>query len=530
MAPNVTSHARGLDGWAVDTDRYGDSSSRVRNSRCKVRVDEEDDEIQIRVPRGSAPPVSRKWMNAKVGRSASADQNNSMCACSPNTCNVFQPLLSPLEQSVIKAGRSPSPVLRARPQSRSNTIRLGSFSGHGTSLSTHLAKLDNCTRYYGWDEMERVCHLRASLDGVAATVLWQAAPDICEADLVKLLKMRFDDTSLVELHRASLHAQRRKQGKSLQELYADICRLCSLSFPFDTSELSKILQSDFYLSALNNPELRIKILETGASATDDAHQLATKFEAYRVCTEMRDAEDVARPRVRATAAPPDSSMATRIEKLEKAMARVSNTIESFSSQWQTSTVGKRQATASAVEQKLPGRIGGESSYRRGACSANRPGVGERSCYSCGKKGHLKRDCPKRKDGRAETTSTTRPPLQVRSTQVSMEKETDPMRQPMEICIPLQIPKGSSYRSCDGILDTGSVVNIIPKRLVNGKCRPTNIKMTAVNGSLIPAVGETTLQFQAYGMKFYETFVVTSNVDEIILGLPFIHKNDCTINC
>jgi hypothetical protein len=185
--------------------------------------------------------------------------------------------LSPLEQSIIETARSPSPVSRVRSQPRSNTIRLGSFSGVGMSLSTHLAKLDSCAQYYGWNEMERVCHLKASLEGAAGTVLWQIPSNIGETELVKLLEARFGDVSLVEVHRAALRSRRRKRGESLQELHLDICRLVSLAYPKESSELSKILARDAFLESLGDAELRIRILESGAGTLDQAFATAMRF-------------------------------------------------------------------------------------------------------------------------------------------------------------------------------------------------------------------------------------------------------------
>jgi hypothetical protein len=112
-----------------------------RNSWRKPRVAEKD-QVQIRVPRGSAPPVTRKRAGAVVARSAFV----SKASMRASSLDRFEPALSPLQQSATEAARLPSPVSRVWSQPRSSTIRLGSFTGFGTSLSTHLAKLDSCAQ------------------------------------------------------------------------------------------------------------------------------------------------------------------------------------------------------------------------------------------------------------------------------------------------------------------------------------------------------------------------------------------------
>ena len=49
------------------------------------------------------------------------------------------------------------------------TLKLGTFNG-SSCLRTFLSKFENCSDYYEWSDMERLCHLRASLEGPAGQV------------------------------------------------------------------------------------------------------------------------------------------------------------------------------------------------------------------------------------------------------------------------------------------------------------------------------------------------------------------------
>ncbi len=496
-----------------------------RNGRRKLHG-AEDDEVQIRVPRGSAPPVTRKRASAVVSRSASVG-NASMRASSPDG---FESALSPLEQSVVEAARSPSPVSRVRSQHRSNTIRLGSFSGVGMSLSTHLAKLDNCAQYYGWNEMERVCHLKSSLEGAAGTVLWQVPSNISEAELVKLLEARFGDTSLVEVHRAALRARRRKRGESLQELHLDICRLVSLAYPRETSELSKILARDAFLESLGDGELRIKILESGAVTLDQAFATAVRFESYRMSGDVINADEGSRPRVRATNVPAESRLETRLDKIEAAVARFADTVQTLNSQLQASV--RRHAPVQSVDGRQQPQAefaGVEMGRQRQETNSGRHATSRRTCYTCGEAGHLMRNCPKRSEDN-RTSAARQPQPKVRVTQTTDDGVGSGQRVPMEVCVPIKLQKGSTHKCFEAIIDSGSIVNIAPERLVNRNIRPTLVKLAAVNGSPIETSGEVMLNFEAFGMRFREKFVVSAHVDEIILGLPWLHATDCTFSC
>jgi hypothetical protein len=66
---------------------------------------------------------------------------------------------------------SPSPSPGSVVDRRLATIYLRAFTESNIPLDIHLAKLANCSSHYGWREADRVCHLKTSLEGPAATIL-----------------------------------------------------------------------------------------------------------------------------------------------------------------------------------------------------------------------------------------------------------------------------------------------------------------------------------------------------------------------
>jgi len=103
--------------------------------------------------------------------------------------------------------------------------------------------------------------LRAALEGRAGNVLWEAKPHTTAAELTQLLKNRFGTQDQTERYRIELKARKRKKNESLQMLYNDICRLMSLAYPGQTGQLSDTVLSDAFLDSLNDPHLKMKILE-----------------------------------------------------------------------------------------------------------------------------------------------------------------------------------------------------------------------------------------------------------------------------
>jgi len=73
-------------------------------------------------------------------------------------------------------------------RSRRHTIKLESYAGQGASLEAFLAKYEEHSRYHGWNDDDRVFHLKNCLTGTAATVLWAGGIHSTATQLIALLK------------------------------------------------------------------------------------------------------------------------------------------------------------------------------------------------------------------------------------------------------------------------------------------------------------------------------------------------------
>jgi hypothetical protein len=247
--------------------------------------------VTSRIGRGVACRCGGASRRGQVaGRSPSAR------APSPESCSSSRRVSSP--------STAPGPQL----ERRSTTIRLGAFNGTNVPLETHLAKLRNCSAYYGWSEADRVCHLKASLEGNAASLLWELPADCSEQLLLDRLESRFGDREQIERFRFELKTRRRRKGESIQALHQDVCRLLALSYPGETGSLSKIVARDAFLDSLGDPEMRIRILEKGAASIEEAFSIAARYESYLAgSADLVSPEEGGRRRVRAVNSQPDGA-------------------------------------------------------------------------------------------------------------------------------------------------------------------------------------------------------------------------------
>jgi hypothetical protein len=177
--------------------------------------DDDDDEVSFDLgpPPSLSLPIRRRrsLLAAKAVASQTSPDEELM---TPESFKVSggEPSVAEVTSPVAAAAvSSPSASVEDRVASlveprmdrRSATIRLGIFNGTNVPLETHLAKLRNCGHYYGWSEEDRVCHLTASLEGNAASLLWELPEDCSEQLLLQRLRSRFGDSEQLERYRSN---------------------------------------------------------------------------------------------------------------------------------------------------------------------------------------------------------------------------------------------------------------------------------------------------------------------------------------
>ena len=90
-----------------------------------------------------------------------------------------------------------------------------------------------CAEYNQWNASDKAAHLKCSLTGGAAQVLWDSGKsgDLTYEELVGKLRARYGAAGLHERFAAELHSRRRRNNETLAELHADIKRLMALTYP-----------------------------------------------------------------------------------------------------------------------------------------------------------------------------------------------------------------------------------------------------------------------------------------------------------
>jgi predicted aspartyl protease len=77
-----------------------------------------------------------------------------------------------------------------------------------------------------------------------------------------------------------------------------------------------------------------------------------------------------------------------------------------------------------------------------------------------------------------------------------------------------------------LLDTGCTTCILPRRMArNLSLIPSSTQLIAANGTKITIDGTVRVDLQLQNQKFHQEFIVTDEVDDVILGLSFLTQHN-----
>jgi hypothetical protein len=152
-----------------------------------------------------------------------------------------------------------------------------------TPVEAYLSHFETISEYNGWNEVDKVAHLKASLTGDAAQLLWDSGNHqaLTYTELASKLRSRFGSFDHHERFACQLRVLKRQPSQSLQSLYNEVKRLIALAYPTAFgSELGEIIARDAFISALNDRELEMKVRDKDPLDLETAFRAAVRIESY----------------------------------------------------------------------------------------------------------------------------------------------------------------------------------------------------------------------------------------------------------
>ena len=86
------------------------------------------------------------------------------------------------------------------------------------------------------------------------------------------------------------------------------------------------------------------------------------------------------------------------------------------------------------------------------------------------------------------------------------------------------------KRCPALLDTGLEVTLLPKRYADlSQLQQTSRTLRAANGTVINIVGEGKTTVKLGSLKMTVNFIVSDQVDELLVGIDWLRGNKCLLS-
>ncbi|VDI18227.1 Hypothetical predicted protein [Mytilus galloprovincialis] len=169
-------------------------------------------------------------------------------------------------------------------QNNSTSVRVKPATYEGTSSWLDFkSHFEACSSINNWSEQDKGLYLAVALRGQAQGILGDLPIDKQQnyKALVNALEQRFAPPNQTELYRVQLTERRQKASESLPELGQSIRRLINQAYPTVTRGCTRYhLQKQYFIEALADSEMRIRIKQSRPHGLNDALRVAVELETY----------------------------------------------------------------------------------------------------------------------------------------------------------------------------------------------------------------------------------------------------------
>eukprot|EP00731_Ephydatia_muelleri_P003528 Em0001g3528a len=361
----------------------------------------------------------------------------------------------------------------------------------GTDFSLWIKRVELYIQEAGLPEVKKGAELVSLLEDEPFRIVSQLGlvSETVEYDAVKACLVSHFSPDGVELEwQAKMHVARQKAGESVLEFAGRLRVLADKGYPSWPPERRLEVARNQFIQGILSSTIQLKLLTDSPETLDDAVKLA-----YRLQT-----AELAQEHLKAEATIDD----TRGGGSSCAIGRSDGQVHKLSQQIERLT---EQLTKLRAERE-PGK-------------RNWPKK-KLTCWHCGETGHLRRDCPSRRQG------VQRKPLNNKSVEHTSA-----------VACTLTIQGHIEGFGVSMLVDTGSSVTLIHEAVwnkvkikVKSSLSPCTVPVMAVNGEQLMVAGEIDLHLQiGTHQGKHKVLVVEQMLQQCLLGTDYLEKQKCLVD-
>lgn len=174
-----------------------------------------------------------------------------------------------------------------------NKIKPQNYDG-SDDLDEYLAHFNIVSELNGWNYNTKSLFLASSLKGACLSLLNDLDQRQCRdyESLVQALQNRYGTKNRAEIFRSKLQTRTQTKHESIPELAQSIRKLTRQAYPSASSEVLDLLALDYFIDALPDTDMRLRLREICPKTVSEAEKIAVRLEAHKVADKTRGRHQV----------------------------------------------------------------------------------------------------------------------------------------------------------------------------------------------------------------------------------------------
>lgn len=183
-------------------------------------------------------------------------------------------------------------VNRQRPYQGSdvthNKLKPQTYDG-SDDLDEYLAQFNIVAELNNWSYTTKSLFLASSIVGGARAIL-------CELDnekrrdfdsIVYVLQNRYGSVHKAEIFRSHLQSRTLGRNETIPELAQSVRKLTRKAYPSASSEVVDLLALDYFVDAIPDTDIRLRLREVGPKSINEAERIAVRLDAHKEADKSR---------------------------------------------------------------------------------------------------------------------------------------------------------------------------------------------------------------------------------------------------
>lgn len=175
----------------------------------------------------------------------------------------------------------------------SNRLKPQTYDG-SEDLDEYITHFNIVSEINAWNYSTKSLYLASSLKGPCLSLLNELDPTQCRDydSVVQALQNRYGTKERAEIFRSKLQSKTQGRSETIPELAQSIRKLTRKAYPSATSEVVDLLALDYFIDALPEMDIRLRLREIGPKTVGEAERIAVRLEAHKVADKTRGRHQV----------------------------------------------------------------------------------------------------------------------------------------------------------------------------------------------------------------------------------------------